>query len=186
MREMKAPPRNTERSVIEKAQSVPNSKGNPPDCSTARENHPEMGWKVPSAWTVDFSGTNFGFLFYFVLPFLGKGGVLCAAHFLAVKNFWCTNLGYGVSFPIIVAGEQIGFGRGPDEKFAARTAAAASAVRSSTLSTPTPLTGKSFNAAPTLRFLPPLHTRNPRICPRLCLTPHQKQACHRLLIEKDI
>jgi len=43
-----------------------------------------------------------------------------------------------------------------------------------------PPTGKPFNASPTLRFLPPLHTCNPRVCPRLCLTRHQKQACCRL------
>ena len=37
---------------------------------------------------------------------------LAAAHFLAVTNFWCTNLGYGVSFRIIVTGEQMGRGGG--------------------------------------------------------------------------
>ena len=40
--------------------------------------------------------------------------------------------------------------------------------------------GKPFNAAPTLRFLPSLHTCNPRICPRPRLTRHQKQPCCRL------
>ena len=37
---------------------------------------------------------------------------LAAAHFLAVTNFRCTNLGYGVSFPIMVTGEQMVRGGG--------------------------------------------------------------------------
>jgi len=40
-----------------------------------------------------------------------------------------------------------------------------------------PPTVKPFNASPALRFLPPLHTCNPRVCHRLCLTRRQKQAC---------
>jgi len=66
------------------------------------------------------------------------------------------------------------------QEFAARAAAdAAPAAAFAPLAT-TPPTAKPFNASPTLRLLPQLHTCNPRICPRLRLTRHQKQAfCRR-------
>jgi hypothetical protein len=70
-----APPRNTERSVIEKAQNVPNSQGQHSRLQHShRKSSGNGGGKVRSAWAVDLSGTNLGFLFYFVLPFLEKKG----------------------------------------------------------------------------------------------------------------
>ncbi len=70
-----APPRNTERSVIEKAQNVFRTpRATLPTAAQPEKIIRKWGGKVPSAWAVDLFGTNFRFLFYFVLPFLEKGG----------------------------------------------------------------------------------------------------------------
>jgi hypothetical protein len=63
-------------------------------------------------------------------------------------------------------------------------AAAAAAAAAFPCFPPLATRGKPFNPAPTLRFLPSLHTCNPRIGPRPRLTRHQKQPCCRLPVQQ--